>query len=409
MKSYGAYLKHVLTCAPVPRSERISVEAAAGRVLLEDIRATIDDPVEARSAMDGYAVHARDLRDAGSDTPVWLAESGRSQAGRTPHLRLAAGTAWRIMTGAPMPAGADAVVPVEHVTRIDGRVQFVAAPKRGAYVRRPRENFRRGTLLIRAGTVIRAQELGLAITAGYKTLRVARPLRVGVVSTGDELVPPGSRLRRGEVFDSNRPTILAMARDAGVQAIDLGRVGDRPEFLDRILKEHRRELDMLVTIGGVSAGDFDVVKVFLRRYRSVDLVKVGMRPAKPQAFGRLGRLWWYGLPGNPVSAMIAFDRFVRPFVMRATGHRLVFRARRTGVCETSVGKKHALREFIRAHARQAGDRWHVRPVGPGGSSNIRSMVNANALIILPERCRRVAAGEEVAFELLADPPLRTVP
>ena len=183
----------------------------------------------------------------------------------------------------------------------------------------------------------------------------------------------------------------------------------RQEQHDRLLKDYGQRIDLLVTVGGVSMGDFDVVKLFLQRHRSVELIKVGMRPAKPQAFGRIGKLWWYGLPGNPVSAMIAFDRFVRPFVLRAGGHRHVFRQPRTGTCEVTTRKKHRLREFIRAHARLVGDQWHVRPVGPDGSSNIRSMVNAYALMILPERCHEVAAGAPVNFELFADPPVLATP
>jgi molybdopterin molybdotransferase len=313
------------------------------------------------------------------------------------------------MTGAPLPPGADAVVPVEQVLVRSGVVTFTAPPEPRAHVRRPAENFRKGDHLISAGTVVRPQEIGLCITAGVPTLKVARRFRVGVLSTGTELVPPAGRLRRGEVFDSNRPMVLAQVRATGAEAVDLGVISDTKRSLGLKLGEARRKVDLLVTIGGISAGDFDIVKLFLRSYPSISQVRVAMRPAKPQAFGRIGSLFWYALPGNPVSAMVAFDRFVRPLVLRAMGHRFVFRSVRSGVCTTPRSKPLHLREFVRAFARHRAGNWEVKTAGPEGSSNLRSMVNANAFMILPERTAGVEAGQTVHFELFSDPPTRKTP
>lgn len=409
MRSYDAYLRYVLARAPKPRPERIKVESALGRTLLESVRAMVDDPAEPRSAMDGYAVRRGDLEGAGAGRPVALQAVGRSQAGRVRLLRLGAGQAHRIMTGAPLPAGADAVVPVERVNVMGDRVYFSARPDRGEFVRRPGENFRRGALLVKRGAVVRAQEIGLCITAGVRRVTAARRLKVGVLATGNELVNAARSLGRGEVFDSNRPTLLALVASVGAEPVDLGVVRDDPALLAREVRRWNGRLDCLLTIGGVSMGDFDVVKLALAEFPGVRLVKVGMKPAKPQAFGKVGRMIWYGLPGNPVSAMIAFDRFVRPILLSGMGRRAVQRPQRTGVLTAALRKNHALREFVRAYAWHEKERWHVRKVGPEGSSNLRSMVNANAIIILPEALRRAARGTQVTFELLADLPLPLLP
>jgi molybdopterin molybdotransferase len=409
LRSYLGFLRHVLRTAAKPRPEVIAADQAAQRVLLRAVKASRDDPAEPRSAMDGYAVRARDLREASSRRPVWLHVTGLSPAGRTPERRLGCGETHRIMTGAPLPRAADSVVPLEEVHSEGDSVCFTAPVLRGHHVRRPGENFRRGRVLIPAGTPLRPQEIGLAITAGAHRLTVARRPRVGVLSTGDELVPPGSRLGRGEVFDSNRPTILAQVEETGAIPVDLGHVGDRPAALRSKVRRVRGRIDLLVTIGGVSAGDLDVVKILIRDYPAVELVRVAMKPGKPQAFGRLGRLVWHGLPGNPVSAMVSFDRFVRPFLLRSMGHRFLFRTLRTGTCTTPLSKKHRRREFVRAWAVRSDCGWRVRRAAPDGSSNLRGMVNANAFIILPERCERVNAGDPVAFELFSDPATRTTP
>ena len=404
MRSYDAFLRYVLARAPKPRPERVNVESAAERLLLESVRAGVRDPAESRSAMDGYAVRHRDLEGASAGRPLALRAVGLSQAGRVRLVRLGAGQAHRIMTGAPLPSGADAVVQVERVTVKDGRVFFRAQPVRGEFVRRPGENFKKGALLVKRGAVMRAQEIGLCITAGVRHVTVARRLKVGVLATGNELVGTARSLKRGEVYDSNRPTLLALVASVGAEPVDLGVVRDDPASLAREVRRWKTRLDCLVTIGGVSMGDFDVVKQALVAFPGVHLVKVGMKPAKPQAFGRLGKMIWYGLPGNPVSAMIAFDRFVRPLLLSGMGGRTVHRPQRTGVLAAALRKSNALCEFARAYAWQEGETWYVRKVGPEGSSNLRSMVNANALIVLSEATRNVARGARVTFELLADGP-----
>lgn len=402
MRSYEGFLAHVIRSAPKPDTEWIPVELSSGRLLAEPVNAVVNDPAEPRSAMDGYAVRALDLKRASARTPVRLTATGLSAAGPTGRHRLRPGCARRIMTGAPLPAGADTIVPVERITEIGSGVQFDLSPARGAYVRKPAENFKRGARLIKKGCILRPQEVGLCITAGVTQVAVFKKPRVGVISTGDELVPGASRLKRGEVFDSNRPTILAMIADTGAIGVNLGTVRDQKSVLRRKVEKYADRLDLLITIGGVSAGDFDIVKQLIVEYPDMSLIRVAMRPAKPQAFGHVGTLLWYGLPGNPVSAMVAFDRFVRPLLLRAMGHRHLFRPRHVGICRTAIRKKHSFREFVRAHARSDRSGWTVEVVGPPGSSNLRSMVNANAFVVLPEDLKSVRRGQRVAFELFSD-------
>jgi molybdopterin molybdotransferase len=403
LKSYDAFLRFVLARAPRPVTERVPVDQSAGRILLESVRARVDDPAERRSAMDGYAVLARDLEDARPSAPVRLRSVGIAQAARNPRRRLKSGQALRIMTGAPLPEGADTVVPVERIRLSGDQVLFFAPSVRGAYVRKPGENFRKGALLVKRGTLMGPAQIGLCITAGVAEVNAARRLRVGVLATGNELVRAGRALEHGEVYDSNRPMVMAFVAATGAVPVDLGSVRDRPVELARAVRRWRNRLDCLVTIGGVSMGDFDVVKQVLTDVRTVRLYRVAMKPAKPQAFGRIGELVWYGLPGNPVSALVACDRFLRPLLLKGMGHRLLHRPRRIGVLAEGLTKEHPLREFVRAYAWQEEGRWLVRKVGPEGSGNLRSMVNANALVILSERTRRLARGARVPFELLADP------
>jgi molybdopterin molybdotransferase len=364
----------------------------------------MDDPAQPRSAMDGYAVAHRELTGARADRPVYLRAAGVIPAGRTSSQRLRPGEARRIMTGAPLPPGADAVVPVEQARAAGPRVGFTSPIKVGAHLRGKAENFRRGETLLDPQTLLRPQEVGLCITSGVARLTVASRIKVGVLATGSELVKPASRLRRGEVFDSNRPMVLAQVAATGAEAVDLGSISDRLPLLARTVRLARNSVDVLVTIGGVSAGDFDIVKVFLQSYPDVQQVKVAMRPARPQAFGYLGRLFWYALPGNPVSAWVAFDTLVRPFLLAAMGHRRLFRAPRQGVCESRLRSPARVREFVRAGAAEQAGIWRVRRVGPEGSGNLRSVVAANAFLVIPEGCEAVQPGDQVRFELFDDPP-----
>ncbi len=354
--------------------------------------------------MDGYAVRHTDLAGASAKSPITLPAAGLLPAGRAGVNSLRPGRTVRIMTGAPVPDGADAVVPVEKVAVHNGEVRFTQAPRPHSHIRQEGENFRKGERLLAAHTLLRSQEVGLCITAGVPRLTVAKRVRVAVLSTGSELVPPATRLRRGEVFDSNRPMILAQVEATGAVAVDLGTIDDRVHKLEERLRAARRQADFLITLGGVSAGDFDIVKLFLKSHRDVRLVQVAMRPARPQAFGRLGRLFWYALPGNPVSAWVAFDQLVRPLILRSQGHQNVVRRMRRGVCTSRVNSVRGLVDFVRARALRSGDGWRVQQAGPEGSSNLKSLTEANALLIVPESCERIEPGESVTFELLADKP-----
>jgi molybdopterin molybdotransferase len=302
--------------APLPACD-VALEDAVSRVLAEDVRADLPVPGFDTTAMDGWAVRAAEA----SRAPVLLAAAGASGAGAVPGA-LPAGSAWKVMTGAPMPPGSDSVVPVEDAAHVEGgSVRLDAAPKPGAHVRRRGEVFEAGALLLPAGRRLTPADLVLAAAAGRQTLRVARAPRAGVLVTGDELVPPGTRPGPGQLRNTNGPLLLAALRRAGAETIALGVAPDDEAALARALKKALDAgPDVLLTTGGVSAGDYDfVAKVLAAEGAHVRFHKVAIRPAKPVLFATLGPTLVFGLPGNPVSAAVAFDFFVRPALRAAAG------------------------------------------------------------------------------------------
>ena len=302
--------------APLPACE-VAVEDAVSRVLAEDVRADLPVPGFDTTAMDGWAVRADDVARA----PILLAAAGVSGAGSVPGT-LPPGSAWKVMTGAPMPPGSDAVVPVEEASDVPGgSVRIDTAPKPGAHVRKRGEVFEPGTLLLAAGRRLTPADLVLAAAAGRATLRVARAPRAAVLVTGDELVPPGVRPGPGQLRNTNGPLLLAALRRAGADAVSLGVARDDEKELGRVLREAlAARYDVLLTTGGVSAGDYDYVGPALAAEGAhTRFHKVAIRPAKPVLFATKGPTLVFGLPGNPVSAAVAFDFFVRPALRAAAG------------------------------------------------------------------------------------------
>jgi molybdopterin molybdotransferase len=310
-------LARVLEAAtPLPACT-VSLEDAVSRVLAEDVRADLPLPGFDATAMDGWAVRASDVVRA----PTLLAAAGVSGAGAVPGA-LPPGAAWKVMTGAPMPSGSDAVVPVEDAAPVGGdAVRLDAAPRPGAHVRRRGEVFETGALLLAAGRRLTPSDLVLAAAAGRETLRVARAPRAGVLVTGDELVPPGSRPGPGKLRNTNGPLLLGALRRAGAEAAALGVVPDDEAALARALRAALAGgLDVLLTTGGVSAGDYDHVgHVLAAEGARVRFHRVSIRPAKPVLFATKGPTLVFGLPGNPVSAAVAFDFLVRPALRAAAG------------------------------------------------------------------------------------------
>jgi molybdenum cofactor synthesis domain-containing protein len=379
------------------------VGQASGCVTAEAVIAGEAVPPFANSAMDGYAVQAADT----SGAPVQLEVVGSLAAGAAPTVAVGRGQAVRIMTGAPVPPGADAVVPVEvtvEVTATGAKAVSVQRPAvAGDHVRDAGEDVAAGQEVFPAGTVLTPGHVGVLASIGATAVRAFPSPRVGVLSTGDELVDGGGALGPGQIRDSNRPTLLAMCRQSGFDAVDLGLVADDPDAISVAIDAAVGRCDALVTSGGVSVGDFDHVKVVLDELSKGRMrwMQVAVRPAKPLAFGVVGTMPVFGLPGNPVSSMVSFELFARPALRKMAGHAQLDRARLRAVADEPLprrvdGKLH----LVRVVAAAGGDgRFHVRSSGKQASNLLRSMALANALALLPDG-PGVEAGDDVEVVLL---------
>ena len=381
-----------------PRS--VPLLEAAGCVLAEDVVAGEDVPPFANTAMDGYALRAADT----ADPPVRLRVVGTLAAGAAPTIEVRPGQAVRIMTGAPMPPGADAVVMVERTQseNLGATVVIEVEATPGQHVREAGEDLRAGERVFESGTPLSPGHLGVLASVAREAVEVVPRARVGVLSTGDELVSGGGPLRPGQIRDSNRPTLLAMVAAAGCDAVDLGLVGDDEEALVVAVEHGVSECDALVTTGGVSVGDFDYVKAVLDRLGEMNWWQVAIRPAKPLAFGMIGSRPVFGLPGNPVSSMVSFELFARPALRQMMGHAVLDRPRVIAVADEDLerrpdGKLHLVR--VVAAAGEDG-RWHVRSSGGQASHLLHAMARANALALLPDG-GGVSVGDPVDTMLLS--------
>jgi molybdenum cofactor synthesis domain-containing protein len=366
--------------SPLPQEE-VALSDALGCVVAADVVAHEAVPPFANSAMDGYAVRAADTTGA----PVDLKVVGMIAAGTAPDRAVGAGEAMRIMTGAPMPDGADAVVLVER-TQTDGdRVTIEIDVEAGTSVRGVGEDVKPGDVVAATGTVLSPGHLGVLASVGINRVTVHRRPRVGVMSTGDELVEQGS-LARGQIRDSNRPTLVALLQQSGFDAIDLGIVADDEDAVTSALTHAVETCDAVMTSGGVSMGDLDFIKVVLDRIGDMRWMQIAIKPAKPLAFGTIGQVPVFGLPGNPVSSMVSFELFARPALRRMAGHSQLQRLHVTATAPEGLrrgpdGKVH----LVRVVANQEDDgSWIVRSAGGQGSHQLTAMAAANALAILPD-------------------------
>jgi molybdopterin molybdotransferase len=386
---------------PPASVEEVPLAAARGRVLASDLVAAVSLPSFDNSAMDGYAVRADDLAGAGPGDPVLLPVGADIPAGRTDVPALGPGTAHRIMTGAPLPAGADAVVPVEATDGGTARVRVHERPARGAFVRRAGEDVAAGSVVLRAGCVLGAAQIGLAAAVGSAVVPVRRRPQVLVLSTGSELVAPGSALRPGQIYESNGPMLAAAVEEAGACAELLRFVPDDVEQFVGALRERleRGPVDLLLTSGGVSAGAYEVVKDALTG-RGVEFARVGMQPGGPQGAGRLHDpdVAVVTLPGNPVSSLVSFEVFVRPALRAALRHphpdRPAVTAALTERMESPAGRRQFRRGVFDPVAGS------VREVGGPASHLLGSLARAGCLIVLPEEVTVAEAGSPVEVWLL---------
>lgn len=374
--------------------ELVSVALSRGRVLAEPILAPFDVPPTDNSAVDGYAVVDADIPEAGARELEVLADL---PAGRVFDGVLTRGQAIRIMTGAPMPAGAGTVYPQEDVTVIGPRV-CVGPITRGVNVRAHGEDVTAGQVVIEPGRVLRPQEVGVMASLGLCQVLVHQCPRVAILSTGDEVAEPGTPRRPGQIYDANRFSLRGSAEECGSRVLDLGIVPDRREELRSRLLEASGMADVVLTSGGVSVGIYDLVKSVLTEIGGIDFWQVAMQPGRPLAVGRIGDALFFGLPGNPVASMLTFMLFVRPALHTLGGRRHVFAETWPARALEPMRKKAGRREFKRGVLRVGAEGWEVRTTGPQGSGILSSMVTGNCLIILEEAREDVQTGEWVTVE-----------
>ena len=402
LSTVEAYQAAILAAITPLAPTSLELAAAEGCVLAEDVTAAVALPSFDNSGMDGYAVHAADVAGAAEDSPATLRVTGEIAAGDIGAHWLAPGTAIRIMTGARLPAGADAVIPVEWTDDDDAQVAIYRPAERGNAVRYAGGDAAEGETLLTAGTRMRPMQIAVAASAGRKAVTVRPRPRVVVLSTGDELTEPGTPLVPGRIWDSNSYMIAAAAREAGAVASRRAGVPDDPEGVLPVLEEQLAHADLLITTGGVSmGGEHDVVKAALRKLGTVTFRKVAMQPGMPQGFGVLGKggngpVPIFTLPGNPVSAYVSFQMFVRPALAALQGASDLslpqVRATLTGPVRSPSGRRSYLRGVL--------DGTKVTPLSGQGSHQIAYLGRANALIIVPERETQLPANDTVDVLIL---------
>lgn len=393
----------VLAECEVLEARSYDVVDALGLVLAEDVDAPSPVPPFANSAMDGYAVVASDAAGATPENPVRLKVIGTIAAGHAPTASVRSGEALRIMTGALFPDGADAVAIVE-TTRTEGETVLVDAPaKAGEHVRRAGEDIEAGERVFAAGTVLGPGHIGVLSSVGREKVRVVPAPVVGVLSTGDELVDGGGPLLPGQIRDSNRRTLLSLLARDGYRGVDLGIARDDEKDIEQRLTDAALSCDAILTSGGVSMGDFDYVKAVLDRIASMKWMQVAIRPAKPFAFGTIGSVPVFGLPGNPVSSMVSYEVLARPGLRRLSGIAGAELRREVvpGLAgERWVGARDGRTSFVRVWAEFRPDgRLHASAAGGQGSHQLKAMSLSNALAVVGPGAE-VAVGDPVGLMFL---------
>jgi molybdopterin molybdotransferase len=381
-------------------AERVPLAQTLGRVLAEDVYADLDIPPHANSSMDGYAVRAADTAGAGGDHPVRLEVVGELPAGYVTETPVRAGTAIRIMTGAPLPAGADAVVRVEDTRTADGAVEILAEVPPGHYVRPAGEDVHQGDRVLLRGTSVRPQEVGMLAALGCREVAVTRRPRVAILATGDELVAVGEPLGPGQIRNVNGYSNAAQVAKYGGTPVPLGVARDRmAELTDKLKAGLAQDVDLFLTSGGVSVGQFDLVKQVLATEGEMNFWRVRMKPGKPLAFGHIGAVPILGLPGNPVSAMVSFEMFARPAIRRMLGAG----GTREPIVATlvdAIPPKDERRHYVRVRVSVEEGDYRASLTGAQGSGVLSSLVKADGLAIIPEDWTHAPAGARVRVILL---------
>jgi molybdopterin molybdotransferase len=404
LRSVDRQRELVVRSLPRPRHVVVAPADTRDMVLAADVVAAVGLPPFTNSAMDGWAVIAGDVAPASADRPVGLTDAGRVHAGPSAAQDagvVVPGTTVAVMTGAPMPEGADAVVPVEQTTGgADGAIAVHAAVGPGQHVRRAGEELEAGTVLLSAGHRVTPADVGVMVATGVAEVSVVARPRVGILTTGDELVPAGTPLEPGQIHDSNGPMLAAMVVEAGGEAVVAGPVPDRLGALVAALEDLADDVDVVVMSGGVSAGARDHVAEAIGTIGEVERTKLAMRPGMPQALGRVGRTVVVGLPGNPVSSFVSFEVLVRPALRLLAGRTDVLRPTVVGILDDGVQSPEGKREFLRVRLRREEGQWHATLAGGQGSHMIGALSRADALAEIPEDLVDVPPGTRLRLHLL---------
>jgi len=415
MISVEEALEKVLSYVEVLEPERKPILDCLGQVLTEDVYSTIDIPPLDNSAMDGYALRAEDTRGASESSPRYLAVVGEVAAGSMPTKKVKPGTAIRIMTGAPLPEWADAVVKFEDTDELSRKsskgdlshIGILCQAEKGLNVRCRGEDIARGNLILEKGTMLRPQEIGVLASLGHSTALVIRRPTVAILATGNELIGVDQPLAPGQIYDSNTYTIAAeVSRYGGIPKI-LGIGRDSVQSLTEKIGEGL-DADMLITSGGVSKGDYDIVKDVLAEHGEIGFWTVCMKPGKPLAFGVIKKVTGrkkrkvphLGLPGNPVSSMITFEQFARPAILKMLGKKILAKSTIRAIIEDDIENTDGRRLFARVMVTKRGGQYHASLTGPQGSGILTSMAKANGLAIIPESSQGVKAGDVVEVQML---------
>ncbi len=398
MISFEEAIKLVMEQAKILGREKVSLEKAYGRVAAEEIRSKIPVPPFRNSAVDGYAVRSEDTKT--ENFPARLRLLAEQPAGEYFRKVLRPGQAVKVMTGAPVPAGADAVVPVEEAKEENGCVSVSRAFRPGENVREAGEDVARGQVVIRPGMVLKAPHLGLLAACGLGKITVYRRPRVAAMITGNELCKPGEKLRPGKIYDANSTILRALVESSGAELVSIKRVKDDFNALVQALKAALKRGDVVLTSGGVSVGDFDLVKEAARKLGAQEIFwQVAQKPAKPLAFYRAkdGRrpVWIFGLPGNPGAVMISFEEYVRPFIKKLSGRQDFWPRELEAVLTAPVRKKRGRLNFIRVRLEESQGIWKASPAERQESGIISTLTETDGLALIPAEADFLPEGTRV--------------
>jgi molybdopterin molybdotransferase len=393
-------LKLILSTTPILGMEKVDIITALGRVIGENIYSPSDIPPFDNSAMDGYAVKSEDTKGASKDHPAVLTVIEDLPAGYVAKGKIKKGEAIRIMTGAPLPQGADSVIMVEETEASGDKVKIFNEAETNQHIRKGGEDVKKGELVIPQGTVLRPAAIGMLASLKRSFVSVYQRPLVSILCTGDELVDVDGELKAGQIVSSNSYTLASQVKECGGIPLLLGIARDRKDELEQKFREGLRA-DVIISSAGVSVGDYDLVKGVLQDLgMEMKFWKVAMRPGQPLAFGTIGGKPTFGLPGNPVSSMVSFEQFVRPYLLKMQGHKKIFRPVIEAIWQEGFVKKTERKYLVRCIVSKKEGTYIASSTGEQGSGILKSMVLANGLAIFPEEKEVIKAGEKVKVQLL---------